>query len=108
MKFDKDGDRLVIVGALRTPIGQANKSLADLYSFDLGYKVTEELIKRTGVKKSDIDGVVAGEIGQSSKAPNVARVISVKADIPLEATAVTVAMVPSCFVTSQMVSLTFL
>ena len=32
MKFDKNGDRLVIAGAVRTPIGQAGKSLAMIES----------------------------------------------------------------------------
>ena len=90
-KFDKDGDRLVIIDAVRTPIGQVSKSLAKMHSFELGSKVIEELIKRTGVDKKNIDGVVAGEIAQSSKAPNVARVLSVQADLPLEGSAVTIA-----------------
>ena len=91
MKFDRDGDRLVIAGAVRTPIGQAAKSLTEYDSFQLGKMVIDELFKRTGVDKSKVDGVVAGEIGQSSKAPNVARVLSVQADLPLEGNAVTVA-----------------
>jgi len=92
MKFlTFNGDRLVLAGGVRTPIGQAGKSLADIPSYELGYMVTEELFKRTGLSKSAIDGVVVGEVNQSSKAPNVARVISVKAEIPLKSTAITVA-----------------
>ncbi len=91
MDYTRQGDRLVIAGALRTPIGQAGKSLSKIDSYRLGALVTEEIIKRAGISKEAIDGVVAGEIGQSSKAPNVARVISVKAGLPLEAPAVTVA-----------------
>ena len=90
MKFQRDNDRIVIAGAVRTPVGQANKSLASMHAYELGYLAVEELIKRTGIDKSKIDGVVAGEIGQSSKAPNSARVISVKAGLPLEASAVRV------------------
>lgn len=86
-----DSDRIVIAAALRTPIGQAGKSLSKIESFELGAFVSEELIKKYNVKKEDIDCVVAGEIGQSSKAPNVARVIGVKLDLPLSAPAVTVA-----------------
>jgi len=91
MNFTKNNDRLVIVSAVRTPIGQAGKSLSHLFSHELGILVAEEAIKRCGIDRKNIDGVVAGEIGQSSRAPNVARVISVKTEIPLEATAVTVA-----------------
>lgn len=86
-----NGDRVVLAGGVRTPIGQAGKSLAEIPSYDLGYLVTEEIFKRTGVAKKEIQGVVAGEISQSSKAPNVARVISVRAELPLEAPAITVA-----------------
>lgn len=91
MKFDRDGDRIVIAGAVRTPVGQAGSTLSGMHSFELGSLVVDELLKRTKLDKSKIDGVVAGEIGQSSKAPNAARVISVKNDLPLNASAVTVA-----------------
>lgn len=91
IKFDRDGDRIVITAAVRTPVGQAGKSYQDMQSFDLGSLVIEEVIKRAKLKKENIDCVVAGEISQSSKAPNVARVLSVKADLPLQASAVTIA-----------------
>ncbi|MDH4198992.1 MAG: thiolase family protein [Spirochaetia bacterium] len=91
MNFTKDNDKLVIVAAVRTPIGQAGKSLSSYQSHELGIMVAEEAIKRSGIDKKNIDGVVAGEIGQSSRAPNVARVILVKNELPLESTAVTVA-----------------
>ena len=79
MDFSRNGDRLVIASALRTPIGQSGKSLSKIQSYDLASLVTEELFKKSKVDKKEIDGVVAGEIAQSSRAPNVARVISVKA-----------------------------
>lgn len=91
MKFDKDGDRIVISSIKRTPIGQAGKSLSKMESFQMAHTIVEDVLKASGIDKSKIDGVVAGEIGQSSKAPNIARVVSVMAGLPLEATAVTVA-----------------
>lgn len=92
MKFTTiNGERIVFAGAVRTPIGQAGKSFADIPSAELGYLVTEEIFKRTGVSKEEVDGVVAGEISQSYRAPNVARVIAVRANLPLKSTAVTVA-----------------
>ncbi|MCC5815812.1 MAG: thiolase family protein [Leptospira sp.] len=86
----RDNDRIVLAGGVRTPIGQAGKSYANIPSYDLGYMITEEIFKRTGVSKDNVSGVVAGEIGQSCFAPNVARVISVRANLPLNATAITV------------------
>ncbi len=91
MKFDKNGDRIVISTILRTPIGQAGKSLSEVESFQMAHKVVEAVLKKSGIDKSKIDGVLAGEIGQSSKAPNIARVVSVMAGLPMEATAVTLA-----------------
>ena len=87
----EDNDRIVIVSALRTPIGQAGKSLADIESYELGSFAASEMFKKYNISVDLIDGVVAGEIGQSSRAPNVARVISVKLGLPLKAPAVTVA-----------------
>lgn len=92
MKFTTiNGERVVFAGAVRTPVGQAGKSFYDIPSAELGYRVTEEIFKRTGISKEEVAGVVAGEISQSYRAPNVARVIAVRAGIPLKSTAITVA-----------------
>lgn len=92
MKFTTvDGERIVFASGVRTPVGQAGKSLSNMSSTDLGYLVTEEIFKRSGISKEEIDGVIAGEISQSYRAPNVARVVAVKAELPLKSTAVTVA-----------------
>lgn len=92
MKFTTfENERIVLASGVRTPIGQAGKSLSDLPSAELGYRITEEIFNRSKISKEEIDGVVAGEISQSMKAPNVARVISVRANLPLKSTAITVA-----------------
>ncbi|MCS6984837.1 MAG: thiolase family protein [Leptospiraceae bacterium] len=91
IQFTRNGDPVVVVDAVRTPVGQVGKAFQKMHSFELGYLVLEEVIRRTNLDKQLIDGVVAGEISQSSKAPNVARVLSVKANLPLSANAVTIA-----------------
>lgn len=91
MKFDRDGDEIVLCNAVRTPVGQAGKSLSKYESHELGAMAVEELFKKYNTSKDIIDSVVVGEIGQSSKAPNAARVIAVKTELPLEAPAMTVA-----------------
>lgn len=91
MKFSKDGDDIVLCNATRTPVGQAGKSLSTYQSYELGAMAVEHLFKHYNTSKKIVDSVVAGEIGQSSKAPNTARVISVKTELPIEAAAVTVA-----------------
>jgi acetyl-CoA C-acetyltransferase len=90
LKIDPNNP-LVIVAALRTPVGQAGKSLSGMESHELGAFIAEETIRTYAIRKEWIDCVVAGEIGQSSKAPNVARVVSVRTGLPLEAPAVTIA-----------------
>ena len=90
MKINHSDD-IVIAGILRTPIGQVNKSLSRYLSYQLGEMVAKELLNRTGIDKNKIESVVTAEIGQSSKAPNVARVISVLLGLPLEIPALTVA-----------------
>lgn len=89
--YNYQDKEIVIAGALRSPIGQVNKSLAGYHSYQLGTKVAEEMIGQYKVDKSKINGVIAAEIGQSSKAPNVARVMSVNLGLPLEIPAITVA-----------------
>jgi hypothetical protein len=44
IKFDRDGDRIVIAGAIRTPVGQAGSALSGKHSFELGSLVVNELI----------------------------------------------------------------
>ncbi len=89
--FKIENKEIVIAGALRTPIGQVNKSLSGFYSYQLGSQVGEALLKQLQISKNEIKGVVAAEIGQSSKAPNVARVMSVDMNLPLQIPAITVA-----------------
>ncbi len=88
MKFQKsNGDRLVIGGAIRTPFGQSGKSLSKFQSIELSSKLAEQIFKKENIKKENIDGVIVGEIFQSSKAPNAARVLSVKLGLPIDSTA---------------------
>jgi acetyl-CoA acetyltransferase family protein len=74
--------RLAIFAGLRTPFGKAGGALKDYAAEDLGAMATRELLLRTGLDPAAIDGVVAGNVGQSSRAANVARVIGLRAGIP--------------------------
>lgn len=65
---------VVIVEAVRTPIGRYRGSLAGVRADHLGAVVIEELRKRAGVEASDIEDVIFGcvtQIGEQSA--NVAR-----------------------------------
>lgn len=81
---------VVIVDGVRTPQGVFGGALKQLTAQYLGEVALRELIKRTQVKPADIEEVIVGCVGQGSDAPNIARVISLKTGIPIQATSYTV------------------
>ncbi|MCG8352728.1 MAG: thiolase family protein, partial [Chloroflexales bacterium] len=82
---------VVIVEGLRTPIGVFGGALRSLAAQDLGVVVTKALLEKTNLDPNKIDEVIWGCVGQGSDAPNIARVISLRAGIPLHITNYTVA-----------------
>ncbi|MDO8486922.1 MAG: acetyl-CoA C-acyltransferase, partial [Candidatus Curtissbacteria bacterium] len=52
----------VIVSACRTPIGSFMGSLSSLSATRLGALVVEEAVKRAGIKKSDVQEVIMGNV----------------------------------------------
>mgnify|MGYP001559259513 CR=1 FL=1 len=84
------GKRIVLSTGLRTPIGQVNKSLAELLPEELMKILLKELMARTNINPKLIDGIVVGWVGQGSHAPNIARVASLLAGLPYEIPAYTV------------------
>ena len=81
---------VVIVGGVRTPIGRHGGGLKDVTSQDMAARVMREVLKRTQVDPAVIDEVIVGCCGQQSDAANLARVASLMAGIPKEATGYTV------------------
>jgi acetyl-CoA C-acetyltransferase len=81
---------VVIVDGLRTPQGVFGGALKQLTAQYLGEVVVRELLKRTNLKPADLDEVIIGCVGQSSDAPNIARVIALKAGVPIQVPAYTV------------------
>ncbi|MBI4867244.1 MAG: thiolase family protein [Candidatus Wallbacteria bacterium] len=84
-------EQVVIVDGVRTPQGALGGALRDRTAHKLGEIVVAELLKRTGIDPNEIDETIVGCVGQSSDAPNIARVIALKAGIPKEKPAYTVA-----------------
>lgn len=82
---------VVIVDGVRTPFGAFGGALRSLSAQDLGVVVTRALLERTKLDPATIDEIIWGAVGQSSDAPNIARVIALRADIPLHVTNYTVA-----------------
>lgn len=81
---------IVVAGGARTPIGHLARSLADLKAEDLLVDALEATLSRSKLRKDAVDGVIAGWVGQSFTAPNIARVAALRAGLREEAQAMTV------------------
>jgi acetyl-CoA C-acetyltransferase len=78
------GEDVVIVNAVRTPIGTFNGSLSALPAHKLGELAIKELLKRTGVDGAAVSEVILGQILTAHCGPNPARRASLEAGIPKE------------------------
>lgn len=81
---------IVIVSGARTAIGDFGGSLKGLEASDLGGIAIKEALIRARVAPEDVDEVVMGNVGQAAENAFMARVSSIKAGIPYEASALTV------------------
>ncbi|MGQ9493743.1 MAG: thiolase family protein [Anaerolineae bacterium] len=81
---------VVIVGAVRTPIGRHGGGLKDITAQDLAARVMREVLNRTKLDPALIDDVIFGCCGQLSDAPNLGRVAALMAGIPKEVPGYTV------------------
>lgn len=81
---------VVIVEGVRTPIGNFGGALRDVPIDELGAVVTKELLARTHLDPRLVNEVVFGCVGQYSNATNVARVIGLRAGLPVQTPAFTV------------------
>lgn len=81
---------IVIVDGVRTPQGMFGGALKEFTNLSLGEVAVNELLKRTKIDPKSIEEVIFGCVGQSSDAPNVARVIGLKCGLPKEVPGYTV------------------
>jgi acetyl-CoA C-acetyltransferase len=75
---------VVIVSAVRTPIGNFGGSLKDVSAAQLGGIALKEAIKRAGIDPATIDEVIMGNVLQGGLGQNVARQAALAAGIPKE------------------------
>ena len=83
----------VVVTALRTPVGKANKgTLKDMRPDDMAGTVIANAIERTpGLRSSEIDDVILGcAMPEAEQGMNVARIASLRAGLPPEVSAITI------------------
>lgn len=75
-------NEVVVVSALRTPIGAFNGTLKDVSAIDLGALVIKSVLEDVNVNKEDVDEVIMGNVLQAGLGQNPARQASIQAGIP--------------------------
>lgn len=82
--------QVVVVSAVRTPIGNFGGGLKDVSAAELGAAAAREAVKRAGLTPDQVDEVIFGCARQAGIGPNVARQIGWRIDVPQERVAYTV------------------
>jgi acetyl-CoA C-acetyltransferase len=86
-------NEVVIVSAVRTPIGSFLGSLQNVSVKELGATVIKEAILRAGISPNSVDQVIMGNVLQAGAGQNPARQASLAAGVPQETPALTINMV---------------
>jgi len=81
---------VVITSAVRTAIGNFLGALSSFSATDLGGRVIEEAVKRSGIRKEDVDEVIMGNVLPFGLGQNPARQAMIKAKLPMSGGAITV------------------
>ena len=82
---------VVIVEAVRSPVGRRNGGLSTMHSVDLLAAVQREVVERSGVDPREIGQVIGGCVGQvGMQTGHVARTAWLTAGLPIEVAATTV------------------
>ena len=82
---------VVIVSAVRTPIGDFGGAFRDVSALKLGVTAVEEAMRRAaGLEKEQVEEIIFGCCGQRSDEPNIARCIALEAGFPDQTTGFTI------------------
>jgi acetyl-CoA C-acetyltransferase len=81
---------VVIIDAVRTPVGTFGGSLKNVPAVELGVLVVKELITRTAIDPSAVEELVFGCVLQSGLGQNVARQVLIGSGLPKEVPAMTI------------------
>ncbi|MGH9533725.1 MAG: thiolase family protein [Terriglobales bacterium] len=81
---------IVLLSAVRTPIGRFGGALREQTAADLGVVAARAALARSGVSPEQIGETIFGNARQAGGGPNVARQIGWRAGVPEEAPAFTV------------------
>jgi acetyl-CoA C-acetyltransferase len=83
-------DEVVILSAVRTPIGKFQGALSDVSAPQLGAIVVREAVKRAGVDPSQVDECIMGLVVSAGLGQNPARQAALYGGLPAEVGAMTV------------------
>lgn len=83
-------DRIAIVSGIRTPFCKGGGIMRDMAADDLGAYVVAELLAKSNLPPSSVDELIFGNVLQPVQSANIARLISVKAGLPIKTPAFTV------------------
>jgi acetyl-CoA C-acetyltransferase len=78
---------IVIVSAVRTPVGSFNGALSSLPAHELGKGAIQAAAERAGIELADVDEVIMGQVLQAGAGQGPARQASVNAGVPVESPA---------------------
>lgn len=81
---------VVIVGAVRTPIGCFQGALARHSAVELGSLVINALVERSGIPAATIDEVIIGQVLTAGTGQNPARQSAIKGGLPNTVSAITI------------------
>jgi acetyl-CoA C-acetyltransferase len=81
---------VVIVDAVRTPIGAFGGALSSLPASKMGALVIKSLLERTGVSADQVDEVILGQVLTAGTGQNPARQAVIEAGLPIECPAMTI------------------
>ncbi len=78
-----NSNEVVIISAIRTPIGTYKGSLKKMRSDQLGSIVIKEILKQSKFSKDEIDEVIMGQVLTAGAGQNPARQAAINAGIPI-------------------------
>jgi len=81
---------VVIVSAVRTPIGSFGGTLKDTPARTLGAIAVKAAIEKAGIDPASIDEVLMGSVLQGGLGQNIARQVALDAGVPIEVPAMTI------------------
>ena len=81
---------VVIVLAVRTPVGTFAGSLKDVPAVQLGVVAVKEAMQRAGIEAAQVENVVLGNVLQAGLGQNTARQVLIHSGIPQEVPAMTI------------------